>query len=122
MLHDAFNAAALGLPEPKSDTPMKMLPVRCPPPVIRQSVLALRLSGSPHRNLVMDVYLYNESLQNDLGRIESSVTDPNDENKRTVVTTLGRFVIKNNLIIRGRLESKLSLYGHKVSEKKAVDA
>jgi hypothetical protein len=64
----------------------------------------------------MDVHLYDETLENDLGRIESSVTDPNDENKRTVVTPLGQFVIVKNLIIRGRLESKLSLHGHKVSE------
>ena len=113
MLQGAFDAVAMGLPVPLSDTPMKMLPKHAPPPIYRASVKVVR-SMSP-RSLQRDVNLYNETLDVDMGRVLSRTSDK--EKEVVVSTPIGCFRIdnKSRLVIRGKIETP-SIVGTKVRE------
>ena len=111
MLEATFDAAYAGLPLPVRVTPLKMLPLREPPPVIRPTHFAARQPASP-RNLAHDVYLYCDTRDANLGRITSTVPAGDENDSRvTVTTTLGRFVLHSDgKIERGKL-LKESLHG-----------
>ena len=111
MLEATFDAAYAGLPLPVRVTPLKMLPLREPPPVIRPTHLAARQPASP-RNLAHDVHLYCDTRGANLGRITSTVVAGDENDLRvTVTTTLGRFVLHSDgKIERGKL-LKESLHG-----------
>lgn len=115
MLYDAFDAAALGLPIPLRVTPMKMLPSHNPPAIYRESTHASSRKTASPRNLQLDVHLYNESLGVDMGRVISRTADKTDENKLVMLTPLGRFVVENGVIMRGKIE-KRSIFGTRVHE------
>lgn len=93
---------------------MKMLPIHKPPPVCRESNRAPQKSASP-RKLQDDVHLYNETLGIDMGRVISRASDKENENKLVMMTPLGRFVVENGVVVRGKLE-KRSIFGTRVTE------
>lgn len=111
-LHDAFDAAFHGQQEPEKSTPLKMLPVRQPPPLVRSSVHVQRNTSEP-RNLLMDTHLYCDTLGVDLGLVkEKNVLD---ETRVAFTTPFGRFVVIEHTgsVCRGKWQ-KRSLFGMSV--------
>ena len=111
MLEATFDAAYAGLPLPVRVTPLKMLPLHNPPPVMRPTHLARHQPASP-RNFANDVYLHCDTRDTSLGRITSTVPAGDENDSRVIVTTtLGRFVLDSDgKIERGKL-CKESIHG-----------
>ena len=111
MLEATFDAAYAWLPLPVRITPLKMLLLLNPPPVMRPTHLARHQPASP-RNFANDVYLHCDTRDTSLGRITSTAPAGDENDSRVVVTTtLGRFVLgPDGKIERGKL-LKESIYG-----------
>lgn len=113
LLQAAFDAAFNNEPPPPEGTPMKMLPLRAAPPVVRKSIHVHRSDGAV-RNMMLDVNLYCTTSRIDLGRIEETIVI--DENNRRLRTPLGWYIVAaDGRVLRGRVE-KRSIYGEYVEE------
>lgn len=112
MLQNAFDAAFQGQQEPEKSTPLKMLPTRQPPSLVRPSAHVQRNTTEP-RNLMMDTHLYCDTLSVDLGVVKEKTVL--DENRVAFTTPFGRFVVIEHTgsVCRGKWQ-KRSLFGMSV--------
>ena len=112
-----LDAAALGTRLAPRPTPLKMLPVHNPPPVVqyRASLVEMGLDGG--RNLMDDKWLHDTTDDCPLGRVIR--VHPLDNNRSEITTNKGRIIATASMtVIRGR-SNKRSIYGHTLEIREA---
>ena len=122
MLSQSFDAAFFGLAIPRRATPLKKLPIRKPPSFKRPSRCPrVALQSIDGRNLMEDTWLWDDDLDECLGRIlEVKLVAAGAVEKR-IKTTCGMYLVRSDMTaLRGKLANRMSIHSHKLKIKTAM--